>query len=189
MCWSIGPCDRATRDRASMCWMSGPCIRMSGTTAVLHRNCDAPNAARAGAAAGAADDEAAARGGATAGGGTVKTLGVPPAAGTAGGKASSGGTGGVGFGSAALGLGGSPPTARRASHATSSAGFVGRRSGASPRVFTYRARLAFTNFSQKHSSRWRPRACAPKRTPATPARCRPRTTLQPRSRTRESSPA
>ena len=59
------------------CWRIGPCIRMSGTTAVLHRNVDAPNAAKhantGGAAAGAADDEAAAGGGSTAGGRTVKT--------------------------------------------------------------------------------------------------------------------
>ena len=78
----MGPCDRATRDRASAIYPAragglAPVSKLSGTTAVLHRKGDAPNAARAagtgGAAAGAADDEAAAGGGSTAGGRTVKT--------------------------------------------------------------------------------------------------------------------
>ena len=108
----------------------------------LHRNDDAPNAAKAaagsgGVAAGVADDEAAA------GAGTVKMLGAPPA-GAAGAAGAAAGAGTVGVGTPALGS--APPTARRDSHATSSAGFGGRRSGASPRVFTARTRLAFTNF-------------------------------------------
>ena len=123
--------ERASGHLSCTCWGIGPCIRMSGaktprgcaSRVALHRNDDAPNAAKAagggGVAAGAGDEEAAgADDGAAAGAGTVKTLGAPPAAGA-------GGPGGVGVAPA---LGNAPPTARCVSHATSSAGFAGRRS-------------------------------------------------------------
>ena len=159
--------ERASGHLSCTCWGIGPCIRMSGaktprgcaSRVALHRNDDAPNAAKAagggGVAAGAGDEEAAgADDGAAAGAGTVKTPGAPPAAGADDGAAAvktlgappaagAGGLGGVGLAPA---MGNAAPTARRVSHATSSAGFAGRRSGASPRVFTARTRLAFTNF-------------------------------------------
>ena len=173
--------ERASGHLSCTCWGIGPCIRMSGaktprgcaSRVALHRNDDAPNAAKAaaggGGAAGAGDEEAAgaddgaaadagtvkmpvappaavADDGAAAGAGTVKTPGAPPAAGADDGAAApaAGADGLGGIGAPALGNG--PPTARDVSHATSSAGFAGRRSGASPRVFTARTRLAFTNF-------------------------------------------
>ena len=141
--------ERASGHLSCTCWGIGPCIRMSGaktprgcaSRVALHRSDDAPNAAKAagggGVAADAGDEEAAwADDGAAAGAGIVMTLGVPPAAGA-------GGPGRVGV---APELGNAPPTARCVSHTTSSAGFAGRRSGASPRVFTAWNRLAFTNF-------------------------------------------
>ena len=151
--------ERASGHLSCTCWGIGPCIRMSGaktprgcaSRVALHRNDDAPNAAKAaaggGGAAGAGDEEAAlADDGAAAGPDTAKTPGALPAAGADDGAAApaAGADGLGGIGAPALGNG--PPTARDVSHATSSAGFAGRRSGASPRVFTARTRLAFTNF-------------------------------------------
>ena len=121
-----------------------------GCASVLHRNDDAPNAANAAVgggrgAAGAAEEEAAGPDDeAAAGAGTGKTLGAPPALGAAGAGTVAGGRA-FAWEASALALGNAPPIARRASHATSSAGFGGRRSGASPSVFTARTKLAFTN--------------------------------------------
>ena len=163
MCWNIGPCNRlllVKKHRPSILHVlehralhqdfkrkTSPGCGSGLPAHEHHRKDDAPNAAKAAGAGGGVAAGTATGGGVAAGdddepaagAGTVKTLGAPPAAGASGREG-----GGRAFEGGAL-EGMAPPTARRVSHAASSAGFGGRRSGASPRVFTARTRLAFTN--------------------------------------------
>ena len=168
MCWNIGPCNRlllVKKHRPSILHVlehralhqdfkrkTSPGCGSGLPAHEHHRKDDAPNAAKAAGAGGGVAAGTATGGGVAAGdddepaagAGTVKTLGAPAAAPAVPGAS---GLGGVGVGALTLAptLGSAPTTARHVSHATSSGGFGGRRSGASPRVFTACFRLPFTN--------------------------------------------